>query len=47
LHGATILLQVNNLTNEPYRQYFPNADNLTQRLESYGKQYLLGVTYKF
>ncbi len=46
LHGMTVLLQVNNLTNEPYRQFF-NSSGLTQRSEEYGRQYLLGVTYKF
>ncbi len=46
LHGMTILLQVNNLTNEPYRQFL-NGSGLTQRSEEYGRQYLLGVTYKF
>jgi iron complex outermembrane recepter protein len=46
LHGATILLQINNLTNEPYREIFPDS-LLTQRTEKYGRQYLLGVTYKF
>jgi iron complex outermembrane recepter protein len=46
LHGMTILLQINNVTNEPYRQFF-NDSGLTQRSEEYGRQYLLGVTYKF
>ncbi|MEO8673900.1 MAG: TonB-dependent receptor, partial [Tahibacter sp.] len=46
LEGLSVLLQVNNLTNEPYRQFF-SADGLTQRYEKYGRQYLLGVTYKF
>jgi len=46
LGGVSILLQVNNVTNEPYRQYFP-GNGLTQRYEKYGRQYLLGVTYKF
>lgn len=46
LHGMTILLQVNNVTNEPYREFF-NDSGLTKRSEEYGRQYLLGVTYKF
>jgi iron complex outermembrane receptor protein len=45
LDGVSILLQVNNVGNEPYRQFFPGG--LTQRYEEYGRQYLLGVTYKF
>jgi iron complex outermembrane recepter protein len=44
--GVSILLQVNNLTNEAYRQFF-TGNGLTQRYEKYGRQYLLGVTYKF
>lgn len=46
LDGMSVLLQVNNVTDEPYRQYFP-GNGLTQRYEEYGRQYLLGVTYKF
>ena len=46
LDGVSILLQVNNATNEPYRQFF-NGNGLTQKYEEYGRQYLLGVTYKF
>ncbi|MBB5207863.1 TonB-dependent receptor [Chiayiivirga flava] len=44
--GVSVLLQANNVTNEPYRQYFP-GNGLTQRYEEYGRQYLLGVSYKF
>jgi iron complex outermembrane receptor protein len=44
--GMSVLLQVNNLSDEPYRQYYPQ-NGLTQRYEEYGRQYLLGVTYKF
>jgi iron complex outermembrane receptor protein len=46
LDGVSVLLQVNNITDEPYRQFFLN-NGLTQRYEEYGRQYLLGVTYKF
>jgi iron complex outermembrane recepter protein len=46
LEGLSILLQVNNVTDEPYRQFFP-ASGLTQRFEEYGRQYLLGATYRF
>ena len=46
LAGISVLLQINNVTNEPYRQYF-NGNGLTQRYEKYGRQYLLGVTYRF
>lgn len=48
LEGVSVLLQVNNATNEPYRQFFKDtAGTATQRYEVYGRQYLLGVTYKF
>lgn len=46
LDGVSVLLQVNNITNEPYRQIFLDT-GLTQRYEEYGRQYLLGITYKF
>lgn len=46
LEGVSILLQVNNVTDEPYRQFF-NDTGLTQRYEEYGRQYLLGITYRF
>ena len=44
--GTTILLQVNNATDERYRQYFRDS-TLTQYYSKYGRQYLLGITYKF
>jgi len=46
LQGLSFLLQINNLTNEPYEQYFRDS-GLTQRYEEYGRQVLLGVNYKF
>lgn len=46
LENVSLLLQVNNLTDEPYRQFF-QATGLTQRYEEYGRQYLLGLTYRF
>ncbi|MCE3004788.1 MAG: TonB-dependent receptor [Xanthomonadaceae bacterium] len=46
LEGLSILLQVNNVTDEPYRQFFLN-NGITQRYEEYGRQYLLGATYRF
>jgi iron complex outermembrane receptor protein len=52
LEGFSLLFQVNNATNEPYRQYFKAPDctiacGATQRYEKYGRQYLFGVTYRF
>ncbi len=46
LEGMSLLLQVNNLTDEPYREFTPET-NLTRKFERYGRQYLLGVNYKF
>ncbi len=46
LNGVSVLLQVNNVTDEPYRQFF-RGTGFTQRYEEYGRQYLLGLTYRF
>jgi len=46
LNGTSVLFQVNNVTDEPYRQFF-NGNGLTQFYAKYGRQYLLGVTYRF
>lgn len=43
---ASVLLQVYNVTDEPYREVFEGA--LTPKTyNEYGRTYLLGVTYKF
>ncbi|MBK8286512.1 MAG: TonB-dependent receptor [Ahniella sp.] len=43
---ASLLLQVYNVTDEPYREVFEGA--LTPRtFNEYGRTYLLGMTYKF
>jgi iron complex outermembrane receptor protein len=51
LNGLSFLLQVNNLTNSPYRtvQDSEFAGGATQPLEynEYGRQFLFGVNYKF
>ena len=46
LEGFSLLFQVNNATDEPYRQFF-SPNGLTQKFEKYGRQYLFGITYKF
>lgn len=43
--GLNILLQVNNLTNEPYRELDGNGTQT--KLDTYGRTTLLGVSYKF
>jgi len=51
--GLGLLLQVNNLTDEPYRTSVSvgnakNPDNLMpERYTTYGRQILLGASYKF
>lgn len=46
LQGLSVLLQVNNLTDEPYREYFFDS-GLAQKYEEYGRQVLIGVNYRF
>lgn len=46
LDGLQFLLQVNNVTNEPYIAYSQNKSRLLDYQE-YGTQYLVGVNYKF
>src|SRR5262249_38913109 len=45
LDGLSILLQVNNLTNEPYIAYAV-TETRQQDFQQYGRQYLLGINYK-
>ena len=51
--GLSILLQVNNLTNTPYRTMLGDDSGtaspirmMPERYYTYGRQYLLGITYK-
>lgn len=46
LSGLSLLLQVNNVTNEPYREYFPDI-GLPQMYNEYGRTVLLGLNYRF
>lgn len=47
--GLSILLQVNNVTNEAYQEFFrdPNTPDRPRSYNEYGRTYLLGATYKF
>jgi len=45
--GLSVLLQVNNLGNEPYVEYYNNDLTQTKQYTKYGKTYLFGVNYKF
>ncbi|MBD8527365.1 TonB-dependent receptor [Pseudomarimonas arenosa] len=49
LDGLTLLLQVNNLTNEEYREFFrdPGVIDRPRLYVEYGRTVLLGLTYKF
>jgi iron complex outermembrane recepter protein len=44
--GLNFLFQINNVNNEPYREFNP-VTNLDTKVDKYGKTYLFGVTYKF
>lgn len=46
LKGLSLLLQMNNATNEKYQEYQNTPDNIT-KTDKYGKTYLFGVNYKF
>jgi iron complex outermembrane receptor protein len=50
LDGLSLLLQVNNITNEPYREFFPSGiftgEGNARYEAEYGRQVLLGATYK-
>lgn len=47
--GLSVILQVNNLTNEPYREYYSDAgrSDRPRSYNEYGRTYLLGANYKF
>ncbi|MBB5014724.1 TonB-dependent receptor [Rehaibacterium terrae] len=49
LTGMTVLLQVNNLTNEEYREFFrdPGVVDRPRKFVEYGRTLLVGVNYKF
>ena len=44
--GLNFLLQVNNATNEPYREY-NSGSGLDTKLDEYGRTILFGISYKF
>lgn len=51
LKGLSVMFQVNNLTNEPFRTEVSEATNSTglflpEEYTEYGRQYLLGFTYR-
>lgn len=47
LHGLSIFLQGQNLTDEPFVTTDPGAPNQVIDYQSYGRRFLLGASYKF
>jgi len=47
LQNLSILLQVNNLENEPFRALSDNVSDRPRQYYEYGRTYLLGLNYRF
>lgn len=47
LQGASVLFQVNNLTDEPFKTYLAGDETQVRDYQSYGRSFLLGVNYRF
>ncbi len=47
LQNVSLLLQVNNLENEPFTSSFDGRDDRPREYFEYGRTYLLGVNYRF
>ncbi|QSX35644.1 TonB-dependent receptor [Shewanella sedimentimangrovi] len=47
LYGLSVLFQVNNLTNEPFISYTGDDQRFVRDYQNYGRNYMLGVNYKF
>ena len=50
LNGLGILLQASNVLNSPYRTYVPTGPKsapMLERVEKYGRSFLLGASYHF
>ncbi|MDO6678911.1 TonB-dependent receptor [Shewanella sp. 4_MG-2023] len=47
LYGLSVLLQVNNLTNEPFTSYTGDDARFVRDYQNYGRNYMLGANYKF
>ncbi|ASR43938.1 hypothetical protein BEN78_11715 [Xanthomonas citri pv. mangiferaeindicae] len=47
LEGLSLLLQVNNLENEPFRSTFDGLQERPNQFYDYGRTYLMGVNYRF
>lgn len=47
LEGLGILLQASNLTNEPFVTYYNNDPRQIRDYQNYGRNFMVGVSYKF
>jgi len=47
LEGLSILAQVNNLENEPFRRHPGGFEDRVDEFQEYGRTYLLGLNYRF
>ena len=47
LEGVGVMLQASNLTNEPFITYYNNDARQVRDYQNYGRNFMLGVTYKF
>ncbi len=47
LQNLSLLLQINNLENEPFRGSFDGRADRPREFFEYGRTYLVGVNYKF
>jgi iron complex outermembrane recepter protein len=45
--GLSLLLQVNNVTNEPYQEFYNNDPTQVRQITKYGRTVLFGANYKF
>jgi iron complex outermembrane receptor protein len=47
LEGLGVLLQVSNLTNERFLTYYNDDIRQVRDYQNYGRNFMVGVTYKF
>lgn len=46
IDGLSVLFQINNLTNEPFKSYYNGDPRQTRDFQSYGRTFLFGLNYK-
>ena len=47
MNGLSLLLQANNITNEPFKTYDNDDQRQTIDYQKYGATYMVGVSYRF